>query len=703
MLTTIETEAAKVATKLAVERLSALLGQCKDAIVKGHDAPLVTQRRLEAHAQRVMHWSSTYTFLGLAIPKDSKRDSIALRFGLTPRRYRSRKSKRESTVLLESELLESGRSMVVLGEPGAGKTTTLRRLALSVLTEEGASADPHQFVVLVVLREVSTRKFLCEELAEILGLQCEKHRIAGDDHGVGDSRGSIRRRDYDIRIAGVRAEDMIVRALDSIAALLLIDGLDEVPQSRRESIETEIEALNSRATQCVTILSCRSGDFSASLQDFRVTEIAPLDQGEIESIAQLWLGDPKKFLLALGQSPYRDIVDRPLLLSFLLFLFEAEGELPEQPSLIYRKVVYRLLRDWDEERRIRRPSRYASFDPDRKIDFLSELAYELTFRVQGKLFEEKVFREIFKRMHGSYRLPLSEYKRVAAEIQTHTGIVAASGIDAFEFAHLSIQEYLCAHYIVRVPVPELLREYLSAYPAPVAVACALSSNASAFFGEMILRHVAERLTDPENSLHGETEALQLTLFGDDSARTLRSFLSRLQVENPFFKVDLRLGEAVLCLFAFYFRRYTEAVDVLLVELAQQESVRGSMKRALELMPNVVACKVAGGLVALNLDGWFGGIYGRMNGHWEPKGALARKFPLTILTKEIWTSTAPRGITVGRMGRAAREKFHFTLAASPFCALEFGRHEFGESRPRTCLVCGKRKDEGRVRRGKGSRR
>lgn len=679
LATLAEAESVKVATKIVVEKLFNAFSQSS----LRQDANEDVQARIARHLTRVLNWASTYTFLGLGAPKESDKDTIALRFSATPRRYRN-KSAGKTEELTETSLLADARSTVVLGEPGAGKTTTLRRIALSMLTSSSASdSDGYQFPVVILLREMAHERFLCEEIADVFGLAFTKTIREGVR--APDSNGHHARADFDIRADGMQIEDAVANLLNSTNALVLIDGLDELPLSTRSSVDKEVEGLYSRLQSSSIIVSCRSGDFSASLHGFRVVEIAPLDHKEITEISRIWLPDPTAFLEALDETPYRDIVDRPLLLSFLLFLYGAEGKLPPQPSQIYRKVVYRLLKDWDDERRIARSSRYAHFDTDRKIDFLSELAYELTYDIQGKIFDEKTFRATYEKLHTAYSLPASDHAQVASEIQTHTGIVVTCGLDSFEFAHLSIQEYLAANFISRSPYPDLLKQYLAEYPAPVAVACALSSNPSAFFFEMINRHLADKFRNHEDTLHGETDELQLTLdlFGTNTAPMLKSFLSRLRIENPYFKTDKRLGESVLCLFAFYYRRYTKEIDALLVDFATRPSILDSVRLALRALGYLQPEALTRQTIVFDIDQWFIDTYERVADRWREESDRAKRLPFVLLPTKLFASVAPYA-TVKELSDHTRDRITLTLAASPFCANERGGHQFRDDH---CQICG----------------
>jgi hypothetical protein len=267
------------------------------------------------------------------------------------------------------------------------------------------------------------------------------------------------------------------------------------------------------------------------------------------------LVDPTQFLKDLDALPYRDLTDRPLLLTQLLYIYQRYGYLPEQPSQVYRRVISLLLQEWDAERGVVRRSNYAHFDPDRKLAFLAAVAYYLTYRIKTKQFTTRDLEEAYLKICDRFQLAPEQVTHVIREVETHTGIIAASGDDEFEFTHLSLQEFLCAEYLSREPHAEHLKDYMEAYPAPVAITVALSSNASSSFAALFLR------SGPAN--YGETG----------------SFLSRLLLERPFFEASASLGMAILKLYADAGR--VAWISERLDELSRLPNVLESIARALE--------------------------------------------------------------------------------------------------------------------------
>jgi hypothetical protein len=608
---TLYAEAAKAGVKVVGDLIADILRRRPAAAPDEDPQPYISR-----HLTRVLNWASTYNFLGLGSPKDSESETIALRFNTTARRYRG-KSVSSHLEVHEDSFLEDKYPIILLGDPGAGKTTTLKRLALTLLSSDATSeADLYQFPILILLRDLSASRFICEEIAQVFGIKYEK--VLSKVEMAARNEPPMRRSDYEITIDGAQIEDALADILNSTRSILLIDGLDELETKQRISAENEIRQLSSRLTTSKVVLACRSGDYNTNLEGFRVFEIAPLNWHEIGQISAFWLREQSSdFLRYLRSTPYADIIDRPLLLSFMLYLYSTEGELPEQPSLIYRKVVYRLLKDWDAERNITRSSKYSNFDPDRKIDFLSELSYVLTYELKSKHFSEQSFHGAYEKIHSSFNLPAAEHREVAKELETHTGIIVATGFEQFEFAHLSIQEFLCANYISRSPYPDLLKTYLSDYPAPVAVACALSSNPSLFFVEMINRHLGDKFRNPHDTLYSDGEDAQFTLdlFGTNTAPTLRSFLSRLKIENPYFKEDSRLGGSIFCLFAFYYRRFSNDTDLAMTELLDCHGVHGSLVKYLKENPMPVY-QLTDATMMFSIDLWFRNIYEKSTGPWN---------------------------------------------------------------------------------------
>lgn len=458
---------------------------------------------LARHLSYLAGAASEIHIFGMSSPMATTDVTLPLSLQDLPRRFVTDSS--TTTVFNEDQILSADGNLIILGDPGAGKTTTLKRLALAALMGTDPT-DDHiwAFPVLITCRDHNwSKRSLGEAIADALNVP-----------DVSQLPESLR--------YTVDREQTALAMLDEGPAILLVDGLDEVSPKHRRRLIQGLEVFGRRASMVKTIVTCRSGDF-AHLSGYRTFELQPLDTAQIERVTSYWLGEGKSaFLEALSDSAIADLATRPLFLAQLLIVFRnGGGLLPDQPTALYRRIIRLLLQDWDEQRRIARPSDYAMFQVDEKLEFLSALSYELTVSHKAIRFTNHDLVEIYKAIAPKFGLPAKDANKVARELEAHTGIIVETG-ESFEFSHLSLQEYLCAYYMVREPFSESVSRYLEEYPAPVAIATALSSDPSAWLAGVVKRP-------------GSLQSPKLT----------KGFVDRMGKERPRFVASDDLGHAIV--------------------------------------------------------------------------------------------------------------------------------------------------------------
>lgn len=504
---------------------------------------------LGLHLATVAKWSSSLHTLGYAAPFETDRDTVEIGFDSQPRRFSL--AARHSQELAEGDLLRNETNYLVLGNPGSGKSTAIKRIARRLLTQDQLEDEAVEFPVVLRLRELQRGESLFVALAKTIGVEHQIVEVVGNIGGARSTR-------TEVRIGKSPIEIALPDILSGFSPLVLLDGLDEVWSDARAEIAAEIEVLAKALHAGKLVVTSRPGEFTSVLEGFASVELRPLEQSQIRRIAQLRLEQPDEFMSALEKLPYRDIADRPLLLTQLVLLFDRYGFLPTQPSQVYRRVVRVLLEDWDALRRIRRPSVYAGFDADSKADFLADMAYYLTYTSRRAQFTEDELVAAYLKVHARFGLPERDARRVVREIETHTGIVVAAGVDSFEFSHLSIQEFLCASFLVRSNAPLLVRRALEIHPAAVAVAAALSSQPSEWLSRLILA--------PEHQQWVVRSGVA-------------SFLRRLMIEKPALEPYEPLGAAAMHLTAKLVRR-EGAIPPELEMFMRERTVEGSIAQAL---------------------------------------------------------------------------------------------------------------------------
>lgn len=456
-----------------------------------------------------------------------------------------------------SDLLRLRRNFVVLGDPGAGKTTSLKRIALGLIRE---SHDVKQagYPLLLRLRDLGGEKSLTGAVLDILGV-IVKYDEALDT----EARGNLR-----LRVAS--------QCLDNLAARLLIDGLDELHPRAKDRVVREIRQLLLNSVNFHLVITCRTGDFTYSFDNADVVVLEPLSDDQIRLFARKWL-DAKAaddLLKQVRTTPYGGSEVLPLTLAHLCAIYERTGNVPEKPRTVYRKIVRLLLEEWDEQRSVRRPSVYAGFEVDRKEEFLRAISFHLTIRARRGTFERRQLEEAYLETCSSFGLPRNHVSQVVREIESHTGLIVEVAFERYEFAHKSIQEYLAAEYILRLPShPGDLSVIM---PNEMALATAMSSDSSHYFGVVVDAAIS-------------SEELDLSSF-------TAPFLRRLLLEKVDFKDDIGLGYSVANLYSeSFFRSKGQLRLPFLVESdvfaeflkipAVQSAVQGALRRA-ELTPDM---------------------------------------------------------------------------------------------------------------------
>jgi hypothetical protein len=231
--------------------------------------------------------------------------------------------------------------IVVLGDPGAGKTTLVRFLLnrLTVPRSDLATA------VLVPLRDFeSRRRDRAESVAEyVADYSKEKYQVAATAElwETAFTRGSV---------------------------AVLFDGLDElVDVNRRLEMAEIIEGFVTRYPDVPTIVTCRfAGYTEAALPAtrFRTVRLLPFDDRQVTEYVTKWFDLEGNSLPELSPSTSAlyflresvstsELRSNPLLLSLLCLLFRGRGYIPENLSGVYQECAELLFERWDLHRQVK--------------------------------------------------------------------------------------------------------------------------------------------------------------------------------------------------------------------------------------------------------------------------------------------------------------------------------------------------------------
>jgi hypothetical protein len=321
--------------------------------------------------------------------------------------------------------------LMVLGDPGIGKSTFLRKVGLEALKGNQGSYQHPLTPVLLELKNFKENEINIQALIE------EEFKICGFPN----------------------VEKNISNKLEKGELLILLDGLDEVPTANVNNVIYKIKDFVDRHYKNRFILSCRTAA-RTHLQRFTDIEIVEFDDQQIQSFIEHWFSSEldcknetaKNCWELLQKEEYKsakELAHTPLLLTFLCLVYDENQSFPTNRSRLYQDALRILLEKWSAEKRL--PNRglvYENLSIEQEEILLSEVAYQ-NF-VADKLFLEK--REIVKQIKDHLKQNLNapqhlDGEKVLKTIEIEQGILVERARYVYSFSHLTLQEYLTAQYI----------------------------------------------------------------------------------------------------------------------------------------------------------------------------------------------------------------------------------------------------------------
>jgi hypothetical protein len=341
--------------------------------------------------------------------------------------------------------LPAGR-LIIVGDPGSGKSTLLRAYAVAAL--EGPYLLRRRTRVvpyLVPLRDLAA--YLDEErgIADFI-----TDKIL---NGYG-----VFKRD--------QAAEFFLRTLEREQAVVMLDGLDEVPDDRQQSVlAAVISFMSDTRPECPTglaklLLTCRTQNFEMLRDDWlsafstqnALYALAPLRDSEIISYLLKFkalfkaVDGPARFMRSVRESGTLDLLRAPLILAIALGLYADRPTLiPSTVFELYHQMIEELL-DRHAFRHEHRPDQsLLRFRRSDKYRFLREFALHAA-QVSGNFADFPDADMHAFAVNLAPRLDaVGDGKAMVSEILNHSGLLSEAGHDRlWHFAHRSVQEFLAA-------------------------------------------------------------------------------------------------------------------------------------------------------------------------------------------------------------------------------------------------------------------
>jgi hypothetical protein len=321
--------------------------------------------------------------------------------------------------------------LMILGKPGAGKTTFLKHLAISCISGSFQATHLPIFITL-------------KDFAETKG------KPGLDDY--------IKNHLTSLPISFCISIQTI---FELGKAIILLDGLDEVRDIDIGRIVKEIKNFSEKYHENQFVITSRIAAREYVFEPFTEVEVADFDKKQISDFVSKWFKakkDLKKseiFLRKLRQDESTlELASSPLLLTLLCLVFEDTGDFPINRAELYQTGIDVLLKKWDVKRNIERDQIYKGISLKRKQDLLSYAA-KSTFDIGRYFFKqreiEKIIAQYIQNLPNASTAPEIlelDSSAVLKSIESQHGLLVERARKIYSFSHLTFHEYFTARKFV---------------------------------------------------------------------------------------------------------------------------------------------------------------------------------------------------------------------------------------------------------------
>lgn len=344
------------------------------------------------------------------------------------------------------KVLEEAARLLIRGEPGSGKTTLLQWIAVKAVsgTFEGRlQAWNDRIPFFIPLRSLAEQAYPAPEDFPRLGAPMT---------------------------AGIMPPGWAHAQLASGRAIVLIDGVDEVRRSRRETVQDWLRDLTAAYPACIFVVTSRPSAVAegwlAGL-GFVDAQLLPMELDDIEAFIAHWHAAVRQELVdetekdelnhleahlkqVLRTSPgLAELATSPLLCAMLCAVHrDNRQELPTDRVELYEVCSYALLEKRDLERRVELHD-YPRLSYRQKKLIVQDLAYWMLKNGWARIHYGQALEQVQHKLTRMRELPANaDAAAILCLLTERSGLIREPSQGELDFTHRTFQEYFAALAVV---------------------------------------------------------------------------------------------------------------------------------------------------------------------------------------------------------------------------------------------------------------
>jgi hypothetical protein len=382
-----------------------------------------------------------------------------------------------------SDVMPNTQRLVILGEPGSGKTISLKFITLMLALGYGYSRLGLNLPFVPLMLRLAD---YARALKQFPALTLDNYILMHIKQAY---------------LSHPRLDDFFRFALDKGACIILLDGLDEVGdddllgQTSRMQIAQRVQQFSDRwcsdeSLNRLIVTSRLEGYWDASLNGFEHTELSRLslpdgarefllrwysaheqavDKNLPNEIAEKRARNQVELILPklLETTSIRRLAENPLLLTILALIQENVGRLPNQRVRLYEICTQTMIESWRQAQTGVFDGLISELGEDAIIRIMAPLAYWFHCNYPGGTATyDEWYSELMRILINQEGYQSDIAQGIADRFMNHArywaGLLTERGLGKIGFFHLTFEEYLAAREIARQRA-EKRRELLRAH------------------------------------------------------------------------------------------------------------------------------------------------------------------------------------------------------------------------------------------------